>query len=68
MPSYAVIIRAIHERGESQKQALAELDRRGLWLSPEQRRQAGLRGRGQGQECRAVVRKVFKAPCKPRPV
>jgi len=42
--SYAVIIRAIHERGESQLIALAELDRRGLWLAHEQRTQAGLDG------------------------
>jgi hypothetical protein len=42
IPAYAVIIRAIHERGKTQTEALAELSRRGLWLDPEQRRQAGL--------------------------
>jgi hypothetical protein len=41
-PNYAIIIRAIHERGESQAAALAELKNRGLWLAPEQRQQAGL--------------------------
>jgi len=40
--SFAVIIRAIHERGDVQAEALAELDRRGLWLTTEQRQQAGL--------------------------
>jgi len=43
LPDYAVIIRAIHESGTKQVSALAELDRRGLWLSDEQKRQAGLR-------------------------
>ena len=42
IPAYAVIIRAIHERGPSQRDALAELDRRGLWLSDDQKRQAGV--------------------------
>lgn len=42
IPSYAVIIRAIHERDTIQAEALAELYRRGLWLSVEQRTQAGL--------------------------
>lgn len=42
--SYMVIIQAIHERGETQKAMLAELNRRGLWLSDEQRKQAGLVG------------------------
>lgn len=42
--NFAVIIRAIHERGETQIIALRELNRRGLWLSPEQRQQAGLEG------------------------
>ena len=41
LPHYAVIIRCIHERGESQRMALAELNRRGLWLSAEQKIQAG---------------------------
>lgn len=39
---FAVIIRAIHERGPRQIAALEELNRRGLWLSKEQREQAGL--------------------------
>lgn len=39
---FVVIIRAIHERGESQRQALEELKARGLWLSDDQKRQAGL--------------------------
>ena len=39
---YQIIIRAIHERGERQTLALAELKRRGLWLTAEQRRQADL--------------------------
>lgn len=42
IPDFAVIIRAIHERGNTQRKALAELDRRGLWLSDDQRHQAGL--------------------------
>lgn len=42
IPAYAVIIRATWERGETQREALAELDRRGLWLSADQRAQAGL--------------------------
>jgi len=42
LPSYAVIIRAIHERGDTQRAALVELNARGLWLSAEQRAQAGL--------------------------
>lgn len=41
IPAYAVIIRAIHERGPAQEEALAELRRRGLWLSAEQQQQAG---------------------------
>lgn len=40
--SFAVIIRCIHDRGELQQVALAELNRRGLWLSAEQKKQAGL--------------------------
>lgn len=40
--SFCVIIQAIHERGETQKAALRELNRRGLWLGKEQRAQAGL--------------------------
>ena len=42
IPAYAVIIRAIHERGAAQAEAMAELARRGLWLSAEQKRQAGV--------------------------
>lgn len=41
IPAYAVIIRAIHERGPAQAEALAELERRGLWLSDAQKQQAG---------------------------
>jgi len=41
---WQVIIQAIHERGETQKAMLHELNRRGLWLSPEQRVQAGVGG------------------------
>lgn len=40
--NFVVIIRAIHERGTNQAEALDELKRRGLWLSSEQREQAGL--------------------------
>ena len=42
LQSYMVILRAIHERGEPQRTALAELARRGLWLTDAQRREAGL--------------------------
>lgn len=42
IPAYAVIIRAIHERGRAQKEALAELHRRGLYLSEDQKRQAAM--------------------------
>jgi hypothetical protein len=42
LPGYAVIIRAIHERGHTQGAALKELERRGLWLTDAQRQQAGL--------------------------
>lgn len=42
LPSYAVIIRAIHSRGATQEEALLELDRRRLWLTEEQKVQAGL--------------------------
>lgn len=38
IPDFAVIIRCIHERGETQEAAFRELNRRGLWLSEEQRR------------------------------
>ena len=40
--NYCVIIQAIHERGETQKAALRELDKRGLWLSEDQKKQAGV--------------------------
>lgn len=42
LESFCVIIQAIHERGETQRAALDELRARGLWLSAEQRQQAGL--------------------------
>jgi hypothetical protein len=42
IPSFAVIIRCCWERGATQQEALAELKRRGLWLSEDQKRQAGL--------------------------
>ena len=40
--SYIIIIRSIHERGQSQLDALEELKRRGLWLNEEQAQQAGI--------------------------
>lgn len=42
VPHFAVILRCIHERGETQREALIELDRRGLWLTYEQKVSAGL--------------------------
>lgn len=39
---WCLIIRAIHERGEVQVIALREIRARGLWLSAEQKMQAGL--------------------------
>jgi hypothetical protein len=42
LQSYCVIIQAIHERGATQKAALRELNMRGLWLSAEQKQQAGV--------------------------
>ena len=42
-PHFVIIIRAIHERGQSQKDAMAELTQRGLWLSKEHMAQAGLK-------------------------
>jgi len=42
IPSYAVIIRAIHERGPAQTEAIRELWHRGLWLTPEQIASTGL--------------------------
>ena len=40
--AFVVIIRCIHDRGPAQQAALAELKRRGLWLTAAQREQAGL--------------------------
>jgi hypothetical protein len=40
--NFVVIINAVHERGERQEEALRELTKRGLWLSDEQKVQAGL--------------------------
>ena len=51
--SAAVIIRCTWERGAIQAEALAELRRRGLWLSPEQRIQAGIDP--EGWPCRRVA-------------
>jgi hypothetical protein len=42
LEGYQVIIRAIWTRGIDQQSALAELCRRGLWLSADQRKQAGI--------------------------
>ena len=42
VPAFAVIIRAIHERGDVQADAIRELRRRGLWLADEQIEAAGL--------------------------
>jgi hypothetical protein len=39
-PSWIVILRCIHLRGAAQDEAFAELSRRGLWLSPEQKLQS----------------------------
>lgn len=41
IPSYAVIIRAIHMDGQDQEDAFVELRRRGLWLTEAQLRAAG---------------------------
>jgi hypothetical protein len=41
LPPYAVIIRVCWERGETQRAALTDLRRRGLWLTEEQKRHAG---------------------------
>lgn len=41
-PAYQIIIRATWERGERQAIALAHLKQRGLWLSDDQKRQAGV--------------------------
>ena len=42
LPSCAVLLRAVWERGATQAEALAEIRRRGIWLTPQQRRDAGL--------------------------
>ena len=42
IPSYAVLIRAVHCRGIDQAAAIEELGRRGLWLTDAMKRQAGL--------------------------
>jgi hypothetical protein len=41
-PAYQLIIRATWERGERQEIALGHMAERGLWLSDDQKRQAGL--------------------------
>lgn len=46
MKSWVVIIRCIHCRGQDQKDALVELERRGLWLSEEQKFEAELIAQG----------------------
>lgn len=40
--SWIVIIRAISCRGQDQRDAIAEMKRRGLWLTEDQQVQAGL--------------------------
>ncbi len=40
IPNFAVIIRCIHCRGSSQRDAFRELNRRGLWLTEEQKQQS----------------------------
>jgi hypothetical protein len=42
LASWCLIIRCIHQRGEDQRNCLAELERRGLWLTEEQKVEAGL--------------------------
>lgn len=42
IPAYAVIIRAIHERGDTQLEALRELRDRGLWLTVAQMKASGI--------------------------
>lgn len=42
LKAWALIIRCIHQRGDDQEHCLEELDRRGLWLTEEQKVQAGL--------------------------
>ncbi len=40
IPHFAVIIRCIWCRGPAQRDAFAELNRRGLWLTEEQKQQS----------------------------
>jgi hypothetical protein len=42
IPHYAVIVRAMWERGQNQLDAVHELTRRGLWLTQEQADQGDL--------------------------
>jgi hypothetical protein len=42
LKDWALIIRCIWQRGEDQERCLEELDRWGLWLSDDQKAQAGL--------------------------
>jgi hypothetical protein len=42
LQNFALIIRCTHQRGEDQQNCLAELNRRGLWLSDEQKQRAGI--------------------------
>lgn len=41
-PDWVVIIRCVWCRGADQQEALAELERRRLWLSEDQKAQAGI--------------------------
>jgi hypothetical protein len=65
-PSWIIIIRCIHERGQSQQDALVELRRRGLWLAEEQARQAGITreqaGLGPETQFRKYARKRRRWP------
>lgn len=42
LKGWQLIIRCIHQRGPDQQACLSELAARGLWLSPDQKAQAGL--------------------------
>ncbi|MBB3910142.1 hypothetical protein [Sphingomonas desiccabilis] len=44
LKDWQLVLRCIHQRGADQEACLAELRERGLWLSEEQRAQAGLVG------------------------
>jgi hypothetical protein len=46
--AFELITRCIWQRGEDQTACLAELERRGLWLSDEQKQEAGLVPAGRG--------------------